>query len=209
MNNVVNEVAVIDQLKAEVRPMLTQASAMQVVDAESFSQATLIMSELKSKLKKAEEMRVGLTAPFNEGLRRLNNMFKTATQEIDLVVRTLSQRVGGWQLEQERQAAEERRKFEAQVKREERKATPMPVAAPAPPPPKTVFTGTGAVTFRTDWEHEVTDITKVPRPFLMVDDRQVTQFKRQLTEEGKEDIRRGKQPIPGIRIYEIKVPVNR
>ena len=203
------EEAIIQQVRTEAGPMIARSVEVQVVDAESFSGATLLMSELKFKLKRAEEMRVELTRPFNEGLKRINNLFKTATQEMDLAVKTLAQKVGGYQLDQEKKAAEEQRKFNQQVAREAKKDTPMPVAAPQAAPPKTVFTGTGAVTFRTDWDHETVDLDKVPRLFLMVNDSQITQFKRKMTEDEKENIRKGKQPIPGVRIFEKRTPVYR
>ena len=69
------------------------------------------------------------------------------------------------------------------------------------PPARTTATSLGAATTRQVWTHEVTDLAKVPRQYLMVNEAAIravytNPVAKAMLAKG------GEQPIPGVRIFQ-------
>ncbi len=86
-----------------------------------------------------------------------------------------------------REAEENRRRAEEMLQRDQHAPTELEVPAARP---STIQTAAGRATIRKRWVHELVDEMRVPREYLMVDDRLV-----------RAAIGDGVREIPGIRIF--------
>ena len=75
---------------------------------------------------------------------------------------------------------------------------PVEIVPEVQPQAKTIEADSGKVSFRTVWEHEVTDLGMVPRTYMVVDKRLLN-----------EAVKAGERDIPGVRIFSREVPVVR
>ena len=165
--------------------------------AEAKSLADRLDSERKEHIKEPDTFVRGLNA-FVKSFRDVLTNPKNKSGLVEIAKTKIGQYQ--YQKELERRKKEEaarkaQEKLQAEMNKEAKKAG---VEAPELPPvvlpekQEAIRTGSGSAHMQTEWVHELTDITKVPAEYLMVDDRKV-----------KAAIKAGIRNISGLEIKEV------
>jgi hypothetical protein len=103
-----------DQAKA----MLTGAADFVIDSPEMFDIAGDDLKQVKALQKQVEEKRTGITGPLNQAVKAINDLFRSPKEYLDQAEVTLKRAMIGWTTEQERVAAEARRKAEEEARKE-------------------------------------------------------------------------------------------
>ncbi len=189
--------------------LVTLADSLVVASSAEMANGTDLLAQIKALLKRSEAARDVLVRPLNEHVRMINAQFKTVTEPLAGAERTIKAKMLAFAVEQERRAHEEAQRLhrEAQeralaeiVNLDEAGETvaaevALSFAVAAKPDEvraeaTTTLSGNTA-SVRKVWDFELTDIAKVPKGFLALDEAKV-----------REAIRGGVRDIPGIRIYQ-------
>lgn len=86
--------------------------SFEVVDAETYGFAADELQAIKSRRNAIEKQRTGITGPINDALRAINALFKGPAELLEQGERLIKSKMLAYQQEQERIAAEARRKAE-------------------------------------------------------------------------------------------------
>ena len=183
----------------------TEAAAL-VVTTDTLPQASDLLGLIKAALGEIDEQRVWLTKPLNEHVKGINAKAKEIAEPIqaaDLMVRG---KVTAFHTAERKRFEEERRRQEqAELARLAAEAARIdaetpddePVEAPPPPapialnaPPKTVRSSMATTSMRDVWKWEIADESKIPREYLMIDEKKVNAM-----------VRAGIRQIEGVRIF--------
>jgi len=190
--------------------LLAQMERAVVNSPESAATMTDALKFVDTKLKAAEDARTALVGPLNAHVKFINGGFKTATEPMEKAKQVGRGKLASYLQEQERirveAEREARRAAEAEALRvaaEREKegdqagadqALEAGVAVEravvvAPAPVRGTFGGSAGL--RKTWTYETVDLTKVPREYLMLDERKV-----------KDAIAAGVRTIDGLTILQ-------
>jgi hypothetical protein len=200
-------VAMLVAFKQEVSLMVERAKGIPVITNDSTNQQAVEWGAQAKKLhKRLEELRKHWVVPHNEFVKEVNNFFKIYQGPLEEVERHLGRLIGGYRqfLENERRRKEaemvaESRRLQAQIEDQAKKDAEAgqpyevaPLAAPVlPEVPHVTRTSEGSASQRKEWTFEIEDESKVPREYLMVDERKLRQA-----------VKGGVREIPGVKIFE-------
>lgn len=198
-------------VKTDQEAMALEMEKVEVHDDATYSRAANWLSQIKARFKRIEEKRKEYVQPLNVQVRKINADFKAMQEPYIAMESTLKGKMVDYanKKERERQEAErkerEERAAEARRIAEEQRISNQKAAAqlreqrakeeaekPAPVAPKTVKTETAKVVTKKVVKFEITDPSKVPDEYKVVDERLV----RQAVVQG------GKRRIAGVRIWE-------
>lgn len=189
--------------------MVRKAKSHEVIDEATSQMAVSMAADAKRLYNKIEKQRKELIEQPNLFVRSINSFTKAFLEKLKKAESELKAKISNYQYkvelerrEQERKAQEAARRLQEQINQEAKEKGVEPPIVPTPviPKAKTITrTEEGAsASQRTVWEFEVTDITKVPREYLMLDKTKV-----------KQAIKMGIRQIPGIKIFESKKTILR
>lgn len=192
----------VDKLSHEVNYIELQAQMLVVKDEKTLKEATEFLGKVAKAKKQLEERRQFFVKPLNEQIKRINELFKRMTLPLENAESIVKNAILKYReaVEKARREEEERLKkqWEKEQKKLEKKAQKegIPLPPPVPPPTlqpqeKTVETDTAQVTARLVWDFEIVDETKIPREFLMPNEKAI-----------RAAIKAGVRNIPGIRIFQ-------
>lgn len=195
----------------EVASLTDQVIGFEVTDADSYERGAEVLRSIKTMYNEVETKRKSITSPLDQAKRQVMDLFRPFTDSLASAERTLKKRMIGWKNEQERIAREEQRKAEEAARKErerlERQAAKAEAegraaraevlrdraeftvpAAPAPATPKV-----SGIADRKVWRFEIVDAAKLPREYLVPDEKRIGGVVRAL---------KGDTNIPGVRVYE-------
>lgn len=194
----------IRDLTARTSELEATAKALIIEDEEGLRRATDMLGWIATLKRQVEERRQFFVKPLNDQVRRVNDFFKEMLRPLETADRILREKVLAYRQEQERKRREEearlRKMLEKEQKKLEREAAKQGLPAPPPiptptasvaPQPKTVEGSLGAVSAKLVWDFEIEDETKIPREFLMVNEKAI-----------RAAIKAGVRRIPGVRIFQ-------
>ena len=201
--------------------LLTEAKGLVVASETGFRAGSEILQRITKLSNQLENFRKEYTEPFLKAQRSIKTMADAAREPLETVKATLKMQLGTYAEEQRKIEAEERRKAEqaameaaaAAAQENQDAAELLGEAAPqeeiivqAAPVARRAVSDSAKVTTRIVWE--LVDLDKVPRAFLMLDERKVNEFKRQHEELVRKAVEDGKPdaPIPGI-VFAVKTDV--
>lgn len=158
-----------------------------VVDNEpAYLKVTSLYKQARDWKKAVEGKRKELVEPFRSSVARINDRAKELTDPLDRVIELANAKVNGYQL-----MLAERKRVEDEKLRETADIFDAADELYIPPMEKTLR-GEGAIAVtKTEKKFRVTDITRVPTKYLIVDEKSLMQ-----------DIKLGISEVPGIEIYE-------
>lgn len=171
----------------EARDLAAEVGVFSVDGQDDFTIAEEILAEVKRRKRWLETERKKITKPQREALEAVRALFREPIKLLDGIERAIKAKLAeAWEREHARQQAElevagdaavagDHDAFEASVKRAE------------------FGLETGTTQMRKYWAFEVTDIKKVPREYLMVNEAAVLAVVRQKGSGTK---------IPGIRAFQ-------
>lgn len=182
------------RMEAEVNAVVVNSDA-------TASQATEMTGQVKRLAKAVDDRRKEIIAEPDSFVRKVNGFVKPISDRLKALEAALKKKLGDYAYQQELQRREiERRQREEQEKLQKqidaeakaRGVESVTVAPVAVQPKQGPTRSEGAVASTVlVWDFEVEDDTKVPRVYLMVDEKLI-----------REAIRGGIRDIPGVRIFE-------
>jgi hypothetical protein len=99
-------------LTTKAQNALAFIEAFQIDSAEAYGLAADELKAIKAKANQLEAQRTGITGPMNTALRAINDLFRGPSDLLTKAERVLKGKMIAWDQEQERIAAEQRRKAE-------------------------------------------------------------------------------------------------
>jgi hypothetical protein len=201
--------------------LLSEAKGLVVADETGFRAGSEILQRITKLSNQLENFRKEYTEPFLTAQRSIKTMADKAREPLETVKATLKLQLGTYAEEQRKIEAEERRKAEqaameaaaAAAQENQEAADLLGEAAPqeeiivqAAPVARRAVSDSARVTTRVVWE--LVDLDKIPRAFLMLDERKVNEFKRLHEELVRKAVEDGNPdaPIPGI-VFAVKTDV--
>lgn len=174
---------------------LTQSRSLAILDEPTLIKATDILSVIKSVLNKCEERRKFFVKPLNDHVSRINLFFKNFTQPLETEESNLKTKVIQYRqiveakrLEEEKRIQKEHAKLSKKLEARGEDPLPVPILAPQK---QTIFSDSGALTAKKIWTFDVLNLDRVPRQYLILDDKKINAV-----------IRGGVREIPGLKIYQ-------
>lgn len=108
-----------NQLNTRAHAALTMVESMVIDSQETYDLAADELKAIKHKAKTLEDQRTGITGPINKALKAVNDLFRGPSQYLEQAEKIIKGKMLTYSAEQERIAAEERRKAEALVRAEQ------------------------------------------------------------------------------------------
>lgn len=196
------EIAVLEK---EIMPVIKSAMKIEIKSQKDMEKATLSLSQLNTYADSIKKRKEEITKPINAGLKAIREMFKPLETQLDEAIESRRNAMSEYQTEQVRIANEEAEKIANRVgegKGKFSKDTASRKIGKIEKPEEKVSTVAGSVSFRPEKKFEVMDIIKIAalsddaRKYLLPNEIAI----REAMKAGIE--------IPGVRYYEIQVPVN-
>lgn len=200
-------------IEKDVAELVKGVDTVVIQTAEQQTEAIDILTKIKSRLKRIEDLRKFFVQPLNDTVKKYNNQFKLQTEPLEKAEKILKAGLlnyQNWKDEQDRIEAEKRRQEEAKRQAELAKEAeelgmptpaPAPITAPEPEPETTVRASEGKITYQTFWNFQVEDMDKLPKKFK-------DQLIQLAIEKGLLDaivrnaIKEGITEIPGVKIWQ-------
>lgn len=105
-------------LASSAQKALADAADYVIDSHEMFALASEDLKRIKGLQKEVEEKRTGITGPLNQAVKAVNDLFRAPKEYLDKAETTLKRSMVTWTTEQERLAAEARRKAEEEARAE-------------------------------------------------------------------------------------------
>ena len=189
-------------IKKDQTSIVTEYDALVVNDQPSMLMAADILKKVKTAYDFIEVKRKEYVQPFNDQVKKINADFKSAAEPYAEMEKVIKQKMGKY-LDQERVLAEikqkqldDERRAEAKKLAEEanittRQAMALVEKTIVTPPPTKVRTETAKVISKLVWKFEITDATKVPDEYKIVDEKLI-----------RKAIQAGTHRIAGVNMWE-------
>lgn len=177
--------------------VVAKAETFEIVSELTAAEANGTLRWIAGAKQELEERRKFFVKPLNDHVKEINALFKEVGDPLNIADRLMRTKVIEWRKQVEevarkKQAELQRRAEQARARQEEKAAAKgEPPPPPAPVPTIEVPKTAGGVTTVKTWTFEITDITKVPRTYLDLNETLV-----------RKHIRAGVREIPGLRIYQ-------
>ena len=200
MENTIIKDGEIVNLRSDANFLLYKAEEVaNVTSTEDEERAVEFLAQVKARARIIDDRRQFFVKPLNDHVKAINAEFKKVSEPLDEAERIVKSGIASHRGSPAFKEAEARRKA---IEDEARQAANQgDIAAltelakehaqAKSEAPRSVQTSTGKMTTRKAWKFEIEDENLVPRPFLMPDERKITQV-----------VKEGIRIIPGIRIYE-------
>ncbi len=105
-------------MTSKAQSALAFIKSFEIKTSEDYGLAADELKAIKSKAKAVEDQRTGITGPINKALKAINDLFRGPTALLEEAERTLKGKMLTWDQEQQRIAAEARRRAEAEAEAE-------------------------------------------------------------------------------------------
>jgi hypothetical protein len=164
--------------------------------------ATELLTQIKARYKRIEELRLSYTKPLNESLRRINADFKSALNPLEELERKVKTAIIDFRAEVERKRREEERRLQEEARKKaieeakknkvsQKKAVENAVMPTIERQETTMQSKSGMVKARMVTKFKVVDQNKVPDKYWVIDESLIRQ-----------DVRNGLMKIDGVEIYQ-------
>lgn len=155
-------------VKRQVTTISNQAGDLYIDSQESLSQATDILSKIKTASKDVKKRKEEITKPLNDALKSARSLFKPIEDDLASAERTIKDKMLDYSNEVERKAAEQAAKLEKRVEKGTmRTDTAMRKMDEIETLGTQVQGENGTVQFRTVRNIKIVDPTKIPLKCLM------------------------------------------
>lgn len=212
----------IAKIETEVKEIYTRFSGLVIKDQADFDQSGFYLKDVKAKIKAVEEQQKEITRPFNEGLKRVRELFRRPLDLLNQAEETLRKGRIVFQQQQEKSRLEEERRLQELARKEEEKrrkqlevraqkaaergdeekATELReqkenVFIPAPIIESQV-TKTEGIGMRKAWKFEIVDVELLPKSYMLPNEKLIGGIARSMKELAN---------VPGVRFFAEDVEV--
>lgn len=183
----------------KINPVIEEVKNTKIVSTETMSKGVELLSQLNKFLDKLTEEKEKLTKPLNEALKEVRSRYKPTEDILNSSIASLRAGMSSYQTEQLKIKKEEEEKIAARIGEGKGKLkieTAVEKINNLENIPSRVSSDAGDVKFRTDKKLKITDELKIPRKYLIIDEKLVFS-----------ELKLGKT-IPGAEIELIQTPIN-
>jgi len=198
----------------EVDHLTRQVSAFKITDEKSRVKSTELLTLVKNKFKEVEKKKDSIVKPIKDSVKLIEKEFKLILDPLENLESIIKAEIRRDYIAREEEARKARLKAEAEEQRKlnskklqdqlnsdnelqralaqnKIEQIKQDTIIKAPEAIRAILTGTGTASIRKIKKYEVTDFSKLPDEYKMIDAGKITAA-----------IRSGKLEIPGLRIYE-------
>lgn len=155
-------------VKRQVTTISNKAGDLSIDSQESLSQATDILSQIKTAAKGVKAQKELITKPLNESLAAARDLFRPLESDLAMAERTIKDKMLDYSNEVEAAAAKEAAKLEARVEKGTmRTDTAMRKMDEIDTIGSSVKGAKGSVQFKIIRDVEITDVKKIPMKYLL------------------------------------------
>lgn len=169
------------ELSEEASHVVQTYETFAVETVQHYEQAGHFLKDVKAKQKQIDEVRKGMTKPLDDAKKRIMEFFRKPTEILKEAEALLKTKM----LNFDKQQQELIKKREALIEKQFKDAEIKPIVNA----PKIKIEGIKKMTI---WKYRVVDINKVPREWLIIDEKKMNQFAKAT---------KGSIPVEGIEIY--------
>ena len=184
-----------DNTKVLVSAAIFDAQQIKITNAEGCNFANQYILQIKRMRHEIETKRTEVTKPINDGLKKINQLFKQVLQPLDEADGIFALKIMTYKRQEAERIAKKQKELESQVKKEEKKLSKelgQKITMPIPQVQSTL-----EITTRTDTKWRLISLIRVPDEYKMLDETKITKA-----------VRSGIK-IPGIEIYQEEILVRR
>ena len=203
----------LESIKTEALSAFENAKAVVIKDQESYEFQGNRLRTIKTQWSEIESKRKELSKPFQQAIKQLNDFFNEPLDVLKRAETCIKQALIKYtdQKEKERQEEERRLRIAAEkqtiklekkaekqeLKGQKEKAEETRIEAMAIPVPVVdrKIEKVKGVTFKDIWKFRIVDINKIPRKYLIPDEKSLGEIARSA---------KGKVAIPGVEFYSEK-----
>jgi hypothetical protein len=194
------EVVQANEVRARVANLPAEARALRITTEEKFLEASGMLKTCKNFRDEIEKIFEPICKAAHTAWKTALAQRKTVEAPVEEAEKILRPALAAYAEEKERrrlesEAAEARSSQEQAAALERGEEVPFLPSRPEPELPKPE-----GLSFRDDWDFEITDAAALPRLYLKADEEKIRRYVKAF---GKEAI------IPGVRVFSRKVPVQR
>lgn len=186
-------------IKTKISLIAQEVKNIDITDSISMKRAVEVLSQMNRYSDTVKTKKEELTKPINITLKNIRLMFKPVEEIYDESISILRKKMSDYQTAELKTREEEALRIANRVgegKGKLKVETAINKIESLDKPEEAVSTDSGTVKFRTVKELEITDETLIPRKYLVVDERLLTN-----------DLKNG-HTIPGASLRERQVPIN-
>lgn len=202
------------QLAQEAESTLTLAKEYVIDGPEMYELAATELKTIKGKAKELDELRKSMTRPLDDAKKRIMDFFAKPLQFLNDAEGLLKRSMLTYDREQERKRQEEEERLRAAARAEQERlqkeaderaaalaaegkaeeAIEVAAAVPVIPLPTVQVERpkVAGISHRQNWKARVVDPMKVPRQFLMVDEKALNAYAKST---------KGAVPVEGVEFY--------
>lgn len=186
-------ISIIEQLQPEIESI----SNIKIVDEQSLTKATEVLSQANKYAKQLEEDKQKITKPINDALKEIRARYKPLENKLEDIILNIRKSMTSYQTEQMRLQKIEEEKIANRVAKGTLKAeTGIRKLEELPQTADKIATQSGKISFKTVKKFEVIDITLIPHKYLIVNETAI----RDAMKAGIE--------LPGCKYFEEQIPIN-
>jgi len=163
-------------IQTELSPIVTKAKAIVVKDQKTMEVASQMLSELNKKADMIEEEKQKVLKPLNQARTAELNRWKPVLGILDTATDYLRGTISSWQTAEVKRVREEEQAIANRVgegKGKLKVETAVKKIEEIDTPDHQVSTEAGLVKFREDKVLKITDEKKIPREYLMIDEKKL------------------------------------
>ena len=186
-------ISIIEQLQPEIESI----GNIKIVDEQSLTKATEVLSQANKYAKQLEEDKQKITKPTNDALKEIRARYKPLENKLEDIILNIRKSMTSYQTEQMRLQKIEEEKIANRVAKGTLKVeTGIRKLEELPQTADKIATQSGKISFKTVKKFEVIDITLIPHKYLIVNETAI----RDAMKAGIE--------LPGVKYFEEQVPIN-
>lgn len=186
-------ISIIEQLQPEIESI----GNIKIVDEQSLTKATEVLSQANKYAKQLEEDKQKITKPINDALKEIRARYKPLENKLEDIIFNIRKSMTSYQTEQMRLQKIEEEKIANRVAKGTLKVeTGIRKLEELPQTADKIATQSGKISFKTVKKFEVIDITLIPHKYLIVNETAI----RDAMKAGIE--------LPGCKYFEEQIPIN-
>ena len=176
------------ELEKQISPIVTEAQSLSIITQEDMQNATPLLSNLNKHLDLITKEKERVTKPLNEALKAERSRWKPLESSLEEAITLIRNKMSSFQTEALKAQKQAEDKIATRVEKGTLKIeTAMDKLANLSlnTPSKKIETNEGSIRFRTDRILKITHPDKIPRKFLIPDEKAIlTALKANLPVEG-------------------------
>lgn len=186
-------------IKNEILPILNDVKSLKIKNSTTLEVATEMLSRLNLKLKAVTTEKEKVTKPLNAALAAERGRWKPLETMLESAILTIRKEMSAYQTEQVRIQKEEEAKIANRIgegKGKLKVETAVRKIEELDAPETHIATASGSLKFRTDKILKVTDMSKIPMKYFVLNDSMLTK-----------DLKAG-IVVAGAELEEVQTPIN-